>query len=111
MDRTDGTDLEKHRGMGLEPTIVIRQPHPLDRTPTPEDPPPVPIFDTLKVATNLESSGLSRETASAIADGIRQAFDSHHDTLVTREYLLTIALGIVTANAAITFGLLKLLLP
>ena len=71
----------------------------------------MPIFDTRKVADTLESSGLSRETASTIAVGMRQALDSHHDALVTREYVLTTALGIVTANAAITFGLLKLLLP
>lgn len=33
------------------------------------------------------------------------------DSLATKEYVLKVALGIVTANAAITFGLLKLLLP
>lgn len=68
-------------------------------------------FDTLKVADSLESTGLSRDAARAIVDGIRQAVESRDDALATKEYVLIVALGIVTANAAITFGLLKLLLP
>jgi len=74
-------------------------------------------FDTLTAARDLEAAGMSRDQAEAVAKAIRNG----QGDLVTRSDLLStetglraefykVALGIVVANAAITFGLLKMLL-
>ena len=66
-------------------------------------------FDTLSVARELEAAGFTREQAEAAAKTMRDAASASRSDLVTRAGLYLVALGTVIANAAITFGLIKLL--
>ena len=66
-------------------------------------------FDTLTAARELEAAGLERRQAEAIAKTMRDAAGAEHGHLATRADLYQVALGIVIANAAITFSLVKLL--
>ena len=75
-------------------------------------------FDTLAAAKRLHDAGMGREQAEAVAAAIREG----QGELVTKADLAALearlkadlwraAFGIIVANAAITFGLLKLILP
>ena len=66
-------------------------------------------FDTLDAARELEAAGFTREQAEATAKTMRDAASASRSDLATRADLYQAALGIVIANAAITFGLIKLL--
>ena len=66
-------------------------------------------FDPLKAARALESAGIQRDQAEAIANTMRDATAADRSNLATKADLYQVALAIVVANAAITFGLLKLL--
>ena len=68
-------------------------------------------LDTLKIAESLEATGMKHDTARVVAATVLRAAEHRADNAATREYVLQVALGIVAANAAITFGLLKMLLP
>ncbi|MCY4532175.1 MAG: DUF1640 domain-containing protein [Gammaproteobacteria bacterium] len=67
-------------------------------------------FDTLETAHELESAGIERKQAEALASAISKAA-AGHEHLATKADLYQVALMIVVANAAVTFGLLKLLIP
>ena len=66
-------------------------------------------FDTLSAARELEAAGFTREQAEAAAKTMRDAASASRSDLATRADLYQVALGIVIANAAITFSLIKLL--
>ena len=66
-------------------------------------------FDTLQATRELEAAGIEREQAEAIASTMRRAAAADHERLATKADLYQVALAIVVANAAITFGLLKLI--
>ena len=66
-------------------------------------------FDTLAAARELEAAGFTREQAEAAARTMRDAASASRSDLATRADLYQVALGIVIANAAITFGLIELL--
>ena len=66
-------------------------------------------FDTLEAARDLEAAGIERPQAEVLARTMRKASVSGLGHLATKADLYQVALGIVIANAAITFGLLKLL--
>ena len=66
-------------------------------------------FDTLTAAQDLEAAGFERRQAEALAKAMRDAGQADRASLATKADLYQVALGIVIANAAITFGLLKLL--
>ena len=66
-------------------------------------------FDTLDAARELEAAGFTREQAEATAKTMRDAASASRPELPTRADLYQVALGIVIANAAITFGLIELL--
>ena len=68
-------------------------------------------FDTLETAHELESVGIERKQAEALASAISKAAAAGHEHLATKADLYQVALMIVVANAAVTFGLLKLLIP
>lgn len=68
-----------------------------------------PTFDTLTAARELEAAGFTREQAEAAAKTMRDAASASRSDLATRADLYQVALGIVIANAAITFSLIKLL--
>ena len=65
-------------------------------------------FDTPSAARELEAAGFTREQAEAAAKTMRDAASSGRSDLATRADLCLVAPGIVIANAAITFGLVKL---
>lgn len=65
-------------------------------------------FDTLEAARELEAAGIERQQAEAIASTMRRAAAADHERLATKADLYQVALAIVVANAAIPFGLLKL---
>ena len=67
------------------------------------------IFDTLTAARELESAGFTRDQAETAVKAMRDAASASRTDLATRADLYQVALGIVIANAAITFGLVKLL--
>ncbi len=79
-------------------------------------------FDTLKTARALEAGGFKREQAEAITAAIRNGQGdlatravletalAKLETRLTDKFIVSVA-AIVAANSAITFGLLKLLLP
>ena len=67
-------------------------------------------FDTLSAAEDLEAAGFERDQAKALASAMRDAANAGQDSLATREYVLKIAIGIVIANATLTFGIVKFLL-
>ena len=66
-------------------------------------------FDTLTAARELEAAGFERRRAEALAKAIRHAAGAGHAGLATKADLYRVALGIVIANAATTFSLIKLL--
>ena len=66
-------------------------------------------FDTLKAARALEAAGIEHNQAETIANTMRDATAADRSDLATKADLYQVALAIVVANAAITFGLLKLL--
>ena len=66
-------------------------------------------FDTLQATRELEAAGIEREQAEAIALTMRRAAAADQERLTTEADLYQVALAIVVANAAITFGLLKLI--
>lgn len=66
-------------------------------------------FDTLAAARELEAAGFTREQAETAVKAMRDAASASRTDLATRADLYQVALGIVIANAAITFGLIKLL--
>ena len=66
-------------------------------------------FDTLDAVRELEAAGFTREQAEATAKTMRDAASASRSDLATRADLYQVALGIVIANAAITFSLIKLL--
>lgn len=66
-------------------------------------------FDTLAAARALEAAGFTREQAETTVKTMRDAASASRTDLATRADLYQVALGIVIANAAITFGLIKLL--
>ena len=66
-------------------------------------------FDTLSAARELEAAGFTREQAEAAAKAMHDAASASRSDFLTRAGLYQVALGIVIANAAITFGLIKLL--
>ena len=66
-------------------------------------------FDTREASRELEAAGIERRHAEAIASAMRRAATADHERLATKADLYQVALAIVVANAAITFGLLKLL--
>ncbi len=68
-------------------------------------------FDTLETARSLEAGGFERAQAEALAAAIRKASSAGHENFATTADLYKAALAIVAANSAITFSLLKLLLP
>ena len=68
-------------------------------------------FDTLAAARELEASGIERKQAEAIAGQLRTAAGADLARLATKVDLYQVALAIVVANAAITFGLLKVFSP
>ena len=65
-------------------------------------------FDTLAAARELERAGFERKQAEALANTFSKLNTEH---LATKADLYQVALAVVLGNAAITFGLLKLLLP
>lgn len=65
-------------------------------------------FDTLEATRELEAAGIERQQAEAIASAMRRAAAADHERLATKADLYQMALAIVVANAAIPFGLLKL---
>ena len=65
-------------------------------------------FDTLKATRELEAAGIERQQAKAIASTMRRAAAADRGRLATKADLYQVALAIVVANAAIPFGLLKL---
>lgn len=66
-------------------------------------------FDTLRAAEDLEAAGFEREQAKALVGAMRNAANAGQGALATKEYVLKIAIGIVIANAALTFGIVKFL--
>lgn len=66
-------------------------------------------FDTLSAARQLEAAGFTREQAETAVKAMRDAASASRSDLATRADLYLIAPGIVIANAAITFSLIKLL--
>ena len=68
-------------------------------------------FDTLKAARDLEAAGFTREQAEAATNAMRSAAGADLGRFATKADLYQAALAIVVANAAITFGLLKLIIP
>ena len=66
-------------------------------------------FDTHSAARELEAAGFTREQAETAVKAMRDAASASRSDLATRADLYQIALGIVIANAAITFSLIKLL--
>ncbi len=73
-------------------------------------------FDTLTAARGLESAGMDRKQAEAVVGAVRagQGDLATKANLGTRESRVTVvlyrvALAIVVANAAVTFGIIRLL--
>ena len=66
-------------------------------------------FDTLAAVRELEAAGFTREQAEAAARTMRDAASGGRSDLATRAVLYPVALGIVIANAAITFSLIELI--
>ena len=79
---------------------------------------PIMVFDTLSTARALKEAGLDERQAEAIAEAIRSgqgdlARQSDIETLKAemKVELYKVALAVVAANAAITFGLLRFFSP
>ena len=66
-------------------------------------------FDTRSAARELEAAGFTREQAETAVKAMRDAASASRSDLAIRADLYQVALGIVIANAAITFSLIKLL--
>ena len=66
-------------------------------------------FDTLSAARDLENAGLDRKQAEALAAIVRDL--GQGGDLATKADLRRAAFGVVSANAAMTFTLLKLSPP
>ena len=75
-------------------------------------------FDTHAAVNALRSAGIEERHAEAIVATVRDAADGDRGRLATKEDLAhfatkadlyQVALGLVIANAAIMFGLLKLI--
>lgn len=75
-------------------------------------------FDTHRAVTALRGAGIEESQAEAIVNTVRDAADVAQGKLATKEDLThfatkadlyQVALGMVVANAAIMFGLLKLI--
>ena len=66
-------------------------------------------FDTLTAARDLEAAGFTREQAETAVKAMRDAAAASRHDLATRADLYRVALAIVVANAAITFGIVNLL--
>ena len=74
--------------------------------------------DTLSIAQNLQRAKFDRDQAEAVATEMAKLASAPAEHLATKTDLYKlradaykIALGIVIANAGVTFGLLKLLTP
>lgn len=68
-------------------------------------------FDTHAAVTALRNAGIEEPQAEAIVNTMRDAAGADRANLATKADLYQVALAIIVANAAITFGLLKLLAP
>ena len=84
-------------------------------------------FDTLTASRDLEAAGIERRQAEAIAGTVRQATAADREALATKADLaelraatkadlaelkadmLKVAIGIVVANAGLTFAIVKML--
>lgn len=80
----------------------------MDRTAT--------AFDTLSASRNLESAGMDRSHAEAVATELANAARAERESLATKAGLaalenriLKIAFGVVAAQTALTVGFLKLI--
>ena len=65
-------------------------------------------MDTLTAARDLEKAGFDRKQAEAIASTVNGLASGH---FATKADLYQVAFAIVIANAAVTFGLLKMFQP
>ena len=65
-------------------------------------------FDTHAAVNALRGAGIEEHQAEAIVNTVRDAAGADRANLATKADLYQAALAIVVANAAITFGLLKL---
>ena len=65
-------------------------------------------FDTLSAAKELQAAGSDQAQAEALASTAVRFCTEH---LATKTYLYRVALYIVGANAAITFGVVRFLSP
>ena len=66
-------------------------------------------FDTHAAVTALRNAGIEEPQAEAIVNTMRDAAGADRANLATKADLYQVALAIIVANAAITFGLLKLI--
>ena len=65
-------------------------------------------FDTLSAAKELQAAGFEQAQAKALASTIVNLYTEH---LATKAVLYHVALYIIGANAAITFGIVRFLSP
>ena len=65
-------------------------------------------FDTLSAAKELQAAGFDQAQAEALASTVVKFYTEH---LATKADLYRVALYIVGANAAITFGVVRFLSP
>ena len=65
-------------------------------------------FDTHAAVNALRGAGIEEHQAEAIVNTVRDAAGADRTNLATKADLYQVALALVVANAAITFGLLKL---
>ena len=65
-------------------------------------------LDTLKAAKELQAAGFNQAQAEALASTVVNLYTEH---LATKANLYRVALYIIGANAAITFGIVRFLSP
>ena len=65
-------------------------------------------FDTLSAAKELQAAGFGQSQAEAVARAVVKLYT---ERLATKADLLRVALCIIGANAAITFGIVRFLSP
>ena len=65
-------------------------------------------FDTLRAAKQLQAAGFDQDQAEALASTVVSLYTEH---LATKAGFYRVALYIVGANAAITFGIVRFLSP
>ena len=112
--RGDAGDLRHPKEQVHRASISLhnRQPeeYPVDMDRT------VSAFDTLAASRNLESAGMDRAQAEAVATELATAARAERENLATKADLaalenriLKIAFGVVAAQTALTVGLLKII--